>query len=79
MPDGKSVVVVGTEPGHGPRSYIQDLAGGPPRPITPEGVFVFGNVVSPDGRFVAGSTGTETRIYPIDGGDPRSIPGLRSW
>jgi Tol biopolymer transport system component len=75
-PDGKSVVIVGTEPGHGPRSYIQSLDGGPPRPITPEGVFVFGNVISPDGRFVAGSTGTETRIYPIDDGEPRPIPGL---
>jgi Tol biopolymer transport system component len=77
MPDGKAVVVVGSETGRGPRSYIQDLAGGPPRPITPEGVFVFGNVVSPDGRFVAGSTGLESRIYPVDGGESRPIPGLR--
>ena len=77
MPDGKAVLVVGAEPGRAPRSYIQDLAGGPPRPITPEGVFVFGNGISPDGRFVAGSTGTESRIYPLDGGEPRPIPGLR--
>jgi Tol biopolymer transport system component len=77
MPDGQAVIFVGTEAGHGPRSYIQDLVGGPPRPITPEGVFVFGKVVSPDGRFVVGSTGFESRIYPVEGGDPRSIPGLR--
>jgi len=76
VPDGKAVMFVGAEAGHPTRTYVQDLAGGPPRPVTPEGVFAFGKVISPDGRFVVGTTGTESALYPLAGGDPRPIPGL---
>ena len=37
-----------------PRSYIQDVAGGPPRPFAEEGMRA--TLVSPDGREIAGST-----------------------
>jgi Tol biopolymer transport system component len=37
-PDGKWIVFVGNEPGHRIRYYVQSLAGGPPRAITPENV-----------------------------------------
>jgi eukaryotic-like serine/threonine-protein kinase len=56
--------------------YVQDLAGGKPRPITPEGVrFEFGNPVSPDGAWVAG-VGPDGRVslYPIDRGAARPVP-----
>jgi len=38
MPDGQSVLFIGIEPGHLPRSYLQSLQGGPARPVTPEGI-----------------------------------------
>jgi serine/threonine protein kinase len=37
---------------HAMRTYIEDLQGSKPRPITPEGVIA--TVASPDGKYVAG-------------------------
>ena len=48
FPDGKSVLFCGNEPGKASRCYAQDVAGGPPRPVTPEGTT--SGEVSPDGR-----------------------------
>ena len=48
FPDGRRVLVCGTESGRAPRCYAQDVAGGAPKPVTPEGVI--GQWVSPDGR-----------------------------
>jgi eukaryotic-like serine/threonine-protein kinase len=47
FPDGHRIIVNGREPGHGPRSYVQDLTGGAPRPLTPEDTWVV--AISPDG------------------------------
>src|SRR5262249_10106499 len=49
-PDGKHVVYPANEPGHLPRVFMQDLNGGAPQPISPEGVVGWG--VSPDGQWV---------------------------
>jgi len=58
---------------------VQDVAGGPPRLVTPEGLrgdFRWGPV-SPDGRLVAGTGFFDGRVtlYPIEAGTPREIPG----
>ncbi len=76
-PDGKQIVFAGNEPGKGVRLYIQDLAGGKPRTVSPEGGGLPVILVSPDGKFVQG-VDTEGRrlLYPLDGGDPRPIPGI---
>jgi len=50
-PDGKHVVYPANEPGHLPRVFMQDLNGGPPQPISPEGVI--GWRVSPNGQWIA--------------------------
>ena len=50
-PDGKHVVYPANEPGHLARVFMQDLNGGAPQPISPEGVV--GWVVSPNGQWVA--------------------------
>jgi len=78
LPDGKSILFAGTEPGHGTRLYIQDLQGGPPRAITVEGVSLQWHGVSPDGHAVA-ALGPDRKpaIYPVDGGSPRPIPGIQ--
>jgi eukaryotic-like serine/threonine-protein kinase len=91
-PDGNRIVFSAREKGKGERLYLQAVNGGPSRPISAEGVTVgiFGGSVSPDGRFVVGLPVSEQRgtlmfpeqrgaakLYPLDGGAPRSIPGLR--
>ncbi len=68
-PDGSHVVFVGIEPGHKIRRYLQDLNGGAPKPITPEGV---AGLLSRDGTLVASGA----QLYPTDGGTPRPIAGL---
>ena len=77
MRDGKHLVFSGNEPKHGVRFYVQDISGGKPRAVSPEGVFWGLFAVSPDGRFVAG-IGPDDRayLYPTDGGDPKMIPGI---
>jgi eukaryotic-like serine/threonine-protein kinase len=80
VPDGHRLVVSGAEPGKGSRLFLQDVAGGLPRPLTGEGVrlrpFV-ARVVSPDGRFVTAlRPDGEAAVYPVEGGEPRPIAGL---
>ena len=75
LPDGKRVIFTGREQGHSMRTYIQEIDGGPPRPITPEGVT--GTVLSPDGKFVvAKDQAQKPLIYPVEGGEPRPIIDL---
>jgi DNA-binding winged helix-turn-helix (wHTH) protein len=76
LPDGRRIAFTGRAPGAGPRVYVRDLAGGAPRPITPPGVVVFRNTITPDGRFLAAPCGQQACLYPIDGGgEPQPIPG----
>ena len=75
LPDGKGLVFVGKESGHAWRTYVQSLDGGRPQPITPEGVTGF--LVSPDGKLlVARDRDNKHALYPLAGGESRSIPGL---
>jgi hypothetical protein len=54
---------------------VQDLAGGPPRPISPEGIY--GYLVSPDGKFVVAKASDEKKgLYSVSGGESRDIPGV---
>lgn len=76
MPDGKQIIFSGNEAGHLARCFIQNVDGGKPRPITPEGVS--GCQVSPDGQLVTGTNPLEKsiKLYPLDGGAPRALAGL---
>jgi hypothetical protein len=51
FPDGRRLALIGNEKDRKPRTYELAVAGGPPKPITPEGVT--GIWVSPDGRWLA--------------------------
>jgi len=75
LPDGKKFLFEGTEPGHALRNWVQDIAAGKPRPITPEGTV--GKWVSPDGEFVV-AVDSEQRLwlYPVDGGQPKALSGI---
>ena len=77
LPDGRRLVVAGSEAGHGSRLFTLDVEGGKPRPITAEGVAFYWNAVSPDGKSVAaaGPDGT-IAVYPVAGGPPVPVKGV---
>jgi dipeptidyl aminopeptidase/acylaminoacyl peptidase len=76
-PDGKRIIFSGSEPGHANRLYIQDIDGGTPKPISPEGGGTLGIHMSSDGKLVVG-LGPDGKLYfyGVDGGEPKLIPGL---
>jgi dipeptidyl aminopeptidase/acylaminoacyl peptidase len=75
--DGKRVLAVGIEAGHGARDYLIDVSNGNSKAITPEGVV--GRRLSPDDSTTAvlGPDG-KWGIWPLDGSGIRLIPGLDS-
>jgi Tol biopolymer transport system component len=75
--DGRKVLACGHEAGRAVRCYVQEIDGGKPRPVTPEGTTE--GFPSPDGRQIlvrerAGSL----QLYPVEGGPPRPVPGATS-
>jgi len=75
LPDGRRIVFVGAESGRPQRTWIQDLSGGAPAAVTPEGAV--GVTTSPDGRWVAALAQDSTlMIFPLQGGEPRSVANL---
>ena len=77
LPDSKSIVYSASEGDHGPRSYLLDIQGGAPKPITPEGRF--GGLVTPDGKYLLAVDGKRKRwLYSFAGGEPQPfnvVPG----
>jgi hypothetical protein len=75
FPDGAAFLFSGTEPGKKIRSYRQDIQGGAPRAVTPEGVE--GKLVSPDGKtLVARDAEGKWILYSLENGNTRSLAGL---
>jgi len=74
FPDGRRVLACGHETGKATRCYVQDVDGGAPRPVTPEGTTV--GLVSPDGKqILVFDAAKGYQIYPADGGAGRPVPG----
>jgi len=74
FPDGKRVLACGNESGHATRCYIQEIAGGPLRPATPEGTNL--GLVSPDGASIlVQGAGGKYFIYAVSGGAAQPV----SW
>jgi Tol biopolymer transport system component len=77
--DGRRVVFNGRRRGEGLRAFVQDLPSGEPRPVTPDLSYAGLNHISPDGQWVAETTGAPGHyihmLYPLAGGTPRPIPG----
>ena len=73
--DGRRVYFAARDASDVRRTYVQDVAGGEPRPVTPDG-FV-GLLLSPDGRTLATvDRYGEYYLCPVDGGaDPEPLPG----
>jgi serine/threonine protein kinase len=76
FPNGWRIAFAGHEPGRGVQLFVQDVSGGSPKAITPEGAGLE-FAISPDGLFVAGMD-AEQRIwvYPVDGAEPRMLDDL---
>ena len=74
--DGKRILFGGSEPGKGARFYVQDVNGGAPRAVTPEGTR--DGRLSPDGKLIlARGMGGKFFLYPVDGGaEPRPVEWL---
>jgi Tol biopolymer transport system component len=74
-PDGRRIYLAGRDGSDVGRTFVQDVDGGDPRPITPDG-FV-GLLLSPDGQTLATvDRYGEYYLYPVDGrAEPRPIPG----
>ena len=75
FPDGKQVLIAGSEPGRGSRCYVQSIDGGVPRPVTPEGTRDCR--LSPDGTLLLGrAEGGRSLVFPLGGGEPRPVAGV---
>ncbi len=86
FPDGKRILVMGSEPGHGLRLYELDSPQAKPRPIAQEGFTTLWNTISPDGRSIAVLDPEQKMvIYPIaaegavasQSGTPRAVPSIQ--
>ncbi|OFW21430.1 MAG: hypothetical protein A3H97_20495 [Acidobacteria bacterium RIFCSPLOWO2_02_FULL_65_29] len=75
FPDGKRVVVCGNEPSRPFRCYEQDLLGGRPKPLTPEGLDA--GPIAPDSRtIVVTDAERKIQLLSVDAGATRPAPGV---
>ncbi len=75
LPDGRRILISGNEKGAGMRLFVQAIDGAAPRPITPEGT-AFLLPSSPDGTLVPSADSDGVKLFPVDGGEPRPLPGV---
>ena len=80
FPDGRRIAVLGSEADRPLRVFALDASGGELRPISPEGIVMNSNTVSPDGSSFLGfrtDQGVQRfRRYPVDGGEDVAVPGV---
>ncbi|HWX94808.1 MAG TPA: protein kinase [Terriglobales bacterium] len=75
MPDGEHIIVNGNQAGRPVRGYLVDLAGGKPRPVTPEGIA--SQLISADGRYVtAQGIDSSVVVCSVETGKIEKIAGL---
>jgi Tol biopolymer transport system component len=74
VPDGSKFVFVANAQGRGSRLYVQDLAGGPAKAVSEEGITNARVFLSPDARWVS-AIGPDARVhlYPLAGGSPTDL------
>jgi len=75
FPDGKRILFTGNQPGRPVRSWMYELDGGKPTPVTPEGVR--GTRVSPDGHSFVVVDPHKLLLGDVEGGEPRAIAELQ--
>jgi dipeptidyl aminopeptidase/acylaminoacyl peptidase len=70
FPDGQKLLFTGNQAAGRVRTYTQDVRGGGPMPVTPEGVPAAR--VSPDGKYVTAVSGGKLDVLAIAGGEPKA-------
>jgi len=75
FPDGRRILITGSEPARATRCWVQDLAGGKPVPVTPEGTTDC--FPSPDGNRILARKSEGLWIYPVGGSSPVAVPGTQ--
>lgn len=76
FPDSSHILFVGSRPEHAVQAWTQDLNGGAPQPVTPEGIA--GTRLSPDGKSLCTVNEDGTIwIYPIGGNKGTPLKGAR--
>ena len=74
-PNGREVFVIGEDSTGVVKGYLQDIAGGDPRPVIVDVDFTVGAVrLTPDGRYAAVSP--FRKLYSLAGAPPVEIPGI---
>lgn len=74
-PDGKHILFIGVEKGHGRRTYVYDIAAGTTRAITPEGIVAV--AMSSDGnRLLTTANGRDFSVVAPEGGSPKPVAGM---
>lgn len=82
MPDGNHLLIVAASAGHAPANYIQDIATGAVRQISPEGQYSPNRIsvavgVSPDGKYCVTTDGEgHYWIQPVDAASARGLQGV---
>jgi len=74
FPDGQRILFEGNEPNRPPRTFVQDVSGGKPVPLTPEGTKAVR--VSPDQKYVTMAGGGKLSVLPLAGGEAKQIAKL---
>ena len=79
--DGKRIIYVAQDGARPLRTWVQDLSGGDPHPITEEGTT--GVMISPDEKWLLAGTGfihpkvVDPVLVPIAGGPPVKVAGIK--
>ncbi|HLG97019.1 MAG TPA: protein kinase [Bryobacteraceae bacterium] len=71
FPDGLHILFTGNELNHPVRSFVQDVRGGKPAPVTAEGTTA--RAVSSDQKFATSASAGKLSLIPLAGGDPKLI------
>jgi len=74
FPDGKRILFEGNQPNRPARTFVQDVNGAKPLPVTPEGTIA--SHVSPDQKYVTFVAAGKLNLLPIQSGDPKPIANL---
>jgi hypothetical protein len=75
--DSKHIVFTGYTANNKPRGYVQEIAGGLPRAVTPEGVVLGGKAAGRDDDRVLGRAGEAWMLYPIHGEEVQPVEALK--